>query len=282
MKNLLYRICGVMLLAAALLGTAISLAGLATVWRVEAQMVTGVQNGLDLLDRTLESTQTLLVVTESSLKRAEEDLVLLSEMSADAAATLETTTEVTTHLGDLLGKDLVAVVDETQKSLDSVKTSAKLIDDTLRLISAVPFVGAAYKPEVPLQESVEQVSASLDAVPVTLAAVQTSLLSTTSDTRSLKTDMHLLSKSLLQIKLKVSELKQVTGAYQTIVGEAQTNLKGVRGAFPTWARQASLGISLLLFWLLLSQPALLFQGLELLQRAGKAEEVMEGKGDAGT
>ncbi len=72
MKALGYRICGVMLLVAALLGVVISLAGLVVVWRVQAQVVTRVQNGLDLLDRTLDSTGTLLAVAEDSLQRAEE------------------------------------------------------------------------------------------------------------------------------------------------------------------------------------------------------------------
>ncbi|NMC81158.1 MAG: hypothetical protein GYA59_17495 [Chloroflexi bacterium] len=271
MKALGYRICGVMLLGAALLGVVISLAGLVVVWRVQAQVVTRVQNGLDLLDRTLDSTGTLLAVAEDSLQRAEEDLALLSDMSAEAGLTLETTTEVTTHLGDLLGEDLTAVVTETQKSLDTAQTSAKLIDDTLRLVSAVPFIGAAYKPEVPLQESVAEVSASLDAVPKTLAAVQSSLLSTTRDTQTLQADLGLLSENLLEIQLKMGELKQVTGSYQQILGEAQADLQNVHRDFAGWVRGASLGISLLLFWLLLSQPALLFQGLALLQRAQQKE-----------
>ena len=104
--------------------------------------------------RALDSTEDLLVVADSTLTEAEDNIALIADATKDVAETLDQTSEIATTVADAVGEEFTGVVKNTQTALGALETSAKLVDDTLSFISKVPFVGGKYSNQTPLYSSV--------------------------------------------------------------------------------------------------------------------------------
>ena len=76
---------------------------------------------------------------------------------------------------DLVGVEMVGFVNNTQTSLTSVQSSARVVDDFLGLLSSLPLIGARYKPDVPLEDSIALVKTSMDPLPDSLLKIRRDL-----------------------------------------------------------------------------------------------------------
>ena len=111
-------------------------------------------------------------MADTSLEQAEKSVALLGATIDNVANTLQTTSEMTASIAGIFGDSLGSVVSKTQQALGTMEASAKLIDDTLGFISAIPFMRVDYDPNMPLAASVADISDSLDPLPENLTAVQ--------------------------------------------------------------------------------------------------------------
>jgi len=171
-------------------------------------------------------------------------------------------------VADLLGEQLPAAIKSTQDALTSVAASAKVVDDVLAVMTAIPFVGTdKYDPEVPLQQSLEEVAASLDDIPNSLGAAQEGLTSTSGNLEGLQEDFTTMASNIGQIATSLESAQSVLVEYQLIVADLQTLAASVRQGLPEWLRLLRLAFSLVLIWLGIAQIGLLTQGWELIGRS---------------
>ncbi|MEA4909229.1 MAG: hypothetical protein GYA17_11905 [Chloroflexi bacterium] len=266
MRPFTLRLTGSLLIFAALLGAVVSISGLVALWSVQSQVVSSLTSASDLLGRTLTATGDLLNVADATLAQLEGDVDVLEATVSHLAGTIDTTTGVADSIASLVGDDLTGVVRDTQHSLDSVQSSAKLIDDTLRVITAIPFLGTRYQPEVPLETSIAEVSGSLDDMPAALRKVERSLRDASGDAQTMSADIQTLSERVAELKTNLSAARQVIAQYQDILGEAQQGVTTLQANLPGWTRTLAWSFSALLAWLLIAQAGLLTQGLELVSR----------------
>lgn len=266
MNRLAVRISGALLILAAVLGWVVSLAGLGLVWRLKQPVTENLVSSTQLLHQSMQTTGRLLVITDAALGLVEENLVITRSSLENAAAAMRTTAKFSNATAGLVGDELVDVVTETQAALDSVEKSARLVDDTLRIVTLLPLARTRYAPEQPLQKSILEVSASLEKIPPSLGEMQEGLMETSKDLLTIQADLEKLAGSLNETGEKMAEAKQVMSEYRRMVNDAGNQLVHLEQALPGVIRAIAWAATGLFIWLLISQIGLLIQGIHLLKQ----------------
>ena len=270
MKPIFSRITGLALIIAAVMGLGLSLAGLIFLGRFSSRISTNLLSTLEYLDRALAITSDGLETAESSLKAADSALGSLVSTLDGVNESLQGMDPTLTALSTLLGKGLPETIKATQDSLDSAQTSAKNIDNVLTSLSRIPFLGTlVYNPEVPLNETLGDISDSLDAIPRSLRDAKSGLDTADKNLATITSDLGNVAQSTDQIDLSIADALLVIDEYQTLVADMQKRTKDLRQELPGQLRLASLAAALLLIWLAITQIGLLAQGVEFLARGRK-------------
>jgi len=265
MKKFLARGLGVVLILTAVLGLLLSAGGVVWAWRYRPALTDRVLKGIEKIHNLAVTTNDGLVVVADALQKAKDNVVQLKTTSESVSAALTATTPVVKDVGTLVGVDMVTVVDKTRASLDSAATSARLIDDTLGIISALPLIGARYKPDVPLGVSISEISLSLAGLPDQLTKVQGQLEKTSSNLEMVAYDLQTLSGNLDQIDANLDQARLVVVRYQSNFKELQEWLDDIRQRLPVFSRNLGIALTVFCVWLALSQLGLLVQGVQLMR-----------------
>jgi len=266
MKPSLRRAAGGLLLLTAIFGWILSMTALFWVWRARQPTLELLTDTVDLLDQTLQTSSQLLDVTDTTLEMALSSLEITRVNLEDVATALRTTTQVTETTSRLIGQDLTSVVEKTQTALTSVRASALLIDDTLRIITRLPLIGARYAPEKPLGDSIAEVSSSLEEVPESLKEMGKGLSSASKDLDSIQVNLDALSSSLKKTSIQIDDAKTILSSYKAVLDNSKSGLSASKDRLVKGFAVVLWGISFFLVWLLIAQIGLALQGLDLLRR----------------
>ncbi len=233
-------------------------------------MVQTLETATDLTLRTLTTTEKVLDAAAGSLEEAQDNFTLIRGSVNEISNALTTTSSVTGQIGTLVGDELTAIIEDTQSSLKAVQSSARLIDDTLAVITMLPLIGSRYAPDMPLEQSIGKVAASLDGIPASLAEVQNELQATSQSLSALQADIEGLGSELGNVEKDLETARQAVAEYRRILDEIIRHLTAIRPALAGWVRAVAIALSILCVWVLLMQIALLLQALANSPRRGKA------------
>ncbi len=267
MKRLVMCIAGIAMVAAGVAGIILCIAGIVVLARVERIVEPVMMKQVELIDRTLATTAEGLALAETSLALAADTAASLETAVAGVGQAVGDTAPMVDSVADLLGEQLPATIRATQDTLASVATSAKLIDDILSVVTAIPLLGIeSYDPEVSLHEGLAEVAASLDEVPISLGAAQEGLTSASGNLEGLQEDFTVMADNLGQISTSLESAQSVVVRYQGTVADLQALAASVRQGLPGWLRLLHLGLSFVLIWLGIAQIGIIIQGWELIRR----------------
>ncbi len=263
MKKLVYTITGFSFSLAAALGIIVSMLGIVFVWRLVPGTTERLVNTAVFARRALDSTDELLVVADTTLTQAEDNIALIANATRDVAETLEQTSTVTTTVADAVGDEFAGVVKNTQTALGALESSAKLVDDTLSFISSLPLMGTKYSSKTPLYSSVVEINESLDEMPKTLQSLQDNLDSTAEAFTGLNKSVGVLADNVDEIETSLADAVVVVNRYQVLVDEAQVNTETIIEKLPRWVRWTAVGLTVLMVWVIAIQAGLLMFGAEM-------------------
>ena len=275
MKQTLTRLVGFVLIAGAILGLTLSVAGLVILPRVERMVTTRALAGLDLLDRTLAATADGLSVADEALGRAVDSVALLQTTTQGVSQAIGDTVPLVDTVADMMGEDLPESIRAAQTALTAAQSSAKLADDTLSLLAAVPLLGLGeYAPAVPLHTGLGHISDSLGSLPASFSQMEQGLKTSSGNLARIEGDVAGLADQIGQIDSSLAQTRSVVTQYQSVVGDLQVEVAALRDGLPRWLRWLRWGLSLGLIWLGIAQLGLLSQGLEMVRRtrAGESQE----------
>jgi uncharacterized phage infection (PIP) family protein YhgE len=268
MGRILTRLAGIALVGAGLAGIIFCVVGLFVLARVEQRVESVVTEQLELIERALATTAEGLTLAETSMEQATATLVSLSDSAGGAGQAVSGTVPTVDAVSELLGEQLPATLESTQATLNSAATNAKLVDDVLFALTTVPLLGIdQYSPDVPLEQGLRQVAASLDEFSPALIQAQDGLSSASGDLEGLGENLVVMADSISEVATSLESTQSVLTQYQDIIAELQKLLASVQESMPTWLRLLQLGLSLVLIWLGVAQLGLITQGLELIARS---------------
>lgn len=270
MKTLFNRLAGFLLLIAALGGLAFSAAGLYGVWIYKQQVSDNLVQSLDLLTASLQTTAQGLVIIEQSFGAVMGSVISVQDTLMTTVDTIETTKPMMSSLTSLLDEDLPDTIIAVQTSLDTAYESAKIIDAVLRALTI--FNRDSYNPSVPLHESLQLISTSMNDLPASFTEMEDSLRSASSQTEIIQAD-------LITVAASIADIKKSLDAYETVIQDYQDSVREVKKQINTLKRRIPKAIDLgvwaltgFLIWMAIAQLGLLTQGWELLHRKAIATE----------
>ncbi len=268
MKTLLYKVLGISLLIAALIGIAGSLAGLIITIRVQEQAAESLTGMLDLLDRTLTTTENGFEVADSALSEAIDALGSLQKTVDSVDLMMDKTLPTLKSVGELIGEKLPNTIRSTRGALTTAQTAARSVDTFLTTLSTLPLIGRviSYDPETPLNQTISDVSDSLKDTPEMLSDSQESIDQMSDSLSDISAEMDGVSGNVRSITSSAEEARSVLREYQASVSEIHREVVRIQERLPIWLRIANVGAILLFVWLALAQIAIAMQGLELLNR----------------
>ena len=285
--SLVRKLIGIALVIAAIGGLIISIAGLVLLWQVESRVTAGLQNGVELLIQTLETTSEGLVVTQQALQGSVDTISALQSTVETTATTIKSSVPLVEEINKLMGKELPNTILSTQQSLIAAQDSAMVIEGVLSTLSKIPLIGAGinYDPETPLSGALGNVAASLEDLPNSFANMKDSLTETSSNLDRYEADLTMMAASIGQIESSVAQYENVVGGYQASLDQLQSDLKRLEASLPQIVRMVMIGLTVFLVWMAIAQLGLFTQGIELItegkgrkeKRAEEEEESVEEK-----
>ncbi len=276
------RMIGILLILAAIIGLVFSIGGIIVFRQVEPNLTAGIQNTIDLLSSTLETTAQGLVVTNAALESTVQTISALEQTVQTIATTVKSSTPMVGEISKLLENELPSTINATETSLRSAQESAQVIDSLLGTLSSLPLIGASlnYDPNLPLSDALGNVASSLEDLPESLAGMQTSLADTTSNLETFEADLSVMASSIGEIENSVSQYTAVLEGYLTSIKGLQIQMKALKTNIPTYIHYMVLGITVFFVWMAIAQLGLMTQGWELLTENRAKRKELEDTAEA--
>ncbi len=262
MRTTLSRTLGALLVVAAVGGLVFSILGLVGTWRYKESITNTLLSNIKLVNDTLETTIEGLQVTQKSLDEASTSMDALKGTLDTATQTLKSTQPVIDSIADLMAQDLPETIRATQSSLDAAQESAKVIDSVLQGLSFL----IDYNPEMPLNEALEKVSASMDDLPEALVGMEDDLRETSRNLEVAQSDLALIIEAVEQIDDSLQDYKSVMVSYHTSLSSVQKQVETLQDRLPKLVNWTAWGLTAFLAWMSIAQLGLLTQGWELWSR----------------
>jgi len=268
MKTFYARIAGTTLIFTAILGVILSAGGLILTGIYATRLSATLADSLSGLSEALQVTSEALDISMSVLTEADKSLDALVKTMEGVNASLTQSKPTLDELSTLLGTDLPDTIKATQDSLNSAQTSAKNVDAVLTGLSKIPFLGSlVYNPDIPLNETLGDISDSLNGIPASLKTAQRSLDRASKNMGTVNLELDNITASTDEIRASSEDAQLVISDYQDLVSRLQTRVDEMQTSLPRSLRWLTLAFVLLLVWLGLAQIGLLVQGCQLLTQS---------------
>ncbi len=241
------------------IGLLFSLAGIILIWALKPTLVNGAFSITDIFLNVLTTTDDGLIILDSTLENATDDLSIIQTSFVTLDSTFENIATSLDNSSNLIGDDLRLTVVDSQIALSSAASSAEIIDKTLSFIAAIPFLGADYQPEVPLHTSLTQVAGTLSTVPASLDEIETSLDETASSLLLTKSNLSDLADNINDLEKDLGNAQVVLSNYRQIVAKALEKTTSFSNNFSIYLTVLFLIFSGILFWLGVAQANVLLQ-----------------------
>jgi chromosome segregation ATPase len=253
---------GLLLIATAIAGLALSAVGIAAVWRVEKSMLTDLDRTLSLLDSTLQASADGLVVAGDSLNQSMISLGTLSDTIETTGTSIHDTIPLIETMAKVTTQELPETIASTQAALESAQTSARVVDATLTMITSIPLLRTTPYQANQLGDAMGDISTSLDPIPVSLLSMEDALASTQTNLGTVQQQFSTIAGDIEAIQASLSGAQGVIDQYQGVVAALQEQVTQARSSLESTLITITWAITILLIWLGLTQIGLLTQGLE--------------------
>jgi hypothetical protein len=263
MKRFLPRLTATFLYFGSIIGLLFSVAFIALVFPIRAKLVVGLDESLALTHKGLITTSNILTTIDTTLTKVDGSLTVLVNSARDTSESLKTTSEMATSIASLVGDSFTAVINKTQTSLEVAGKTARIVDDTLAIIAAVPIIGARYEPENTLEDSINGISTSLDPMTTNLGVVRDDLKQTAEDLGGIRSSLDTLADSLEDILGSVEDTQKSTQEYLATVNTLIDKVEFIQKNFRTWLTILSVLAILFFSWMAAAQVGMMIQAKAL-------------------
>ena len=260
----LRKLLGAALSVVAIASLLVSIVAVYEVWSVRARVTQSVDGGLALLadmlttsDRALRNVDDQLVVAQDALASAEKAARNVAGMMGATRDSLKTSSSI-------VGTELPASVRATQTAIQNAQSSARLIDNVLAGLAAIPLLGIDYRPDAPLSDQLGNMARSLDRLPGLSTDLGKQIDATAAELGSAQTETTTLADTLRKSRAGFAESRAAVAEFGREVATASEMVARARDQLPAAINWIAIGLTFVLGWLTLVQIAALVLGFEWL------------------
>jgi hypothetical protein len=266
LKNPLFlRGLGTLFVISSIIGIIISLIAIGLIWIFRPKAQTSIITMINITNDTLQTTSESLILMSDVIDLATSNLNIIESTIDELDGTINSISESLDTTASLVGDDLRQTIIDTQTTLSTASTSAKLIDNTLFFLAQVPFIGVDYDPDVPLHTSLLQVSGNLEDIPVSLENMELTLSDAADGLDTLNSNMTSLSTELSQFEMDLVEANDLLTDYQKIIRDGEESIATLRENIFIYTVLFAIVFSLLVLWSLIFHLNMLVHGWQLVK-----------------
>jgi hypothetical protein len=276
-KTIMRKFIGIALIIAAVFGLILSIGGIAGIWIIKDRLAANVKNTIGMISTTIEATGSALVVADKALGNAVTSVSALENTVQTLGVTVSDTTPLLDSISKIMTEDFPSTMQATQVALSSAQNSARSIESTLRLLTAIPILPIEpYQPTVPLTDALGNLNESLNPLTESFSSMDKLLASSRGNLTMLAAQVNIISRRVGEIKTSLSEAQQVISQYQNVTSTFAAQMESVQQSIDNWIVMLTWVLTIIFIWLALTQVGLLMQGWEMVTAEGKGEvEVVE-------
>jgi hypothetical protein len=280
---MLRRILGVVMLLIGVSGVILSVVGVIIGRRIIDTVGGGLDDTLQLTTQSLDTVEDTLLLAKSTMGEVNAGLGTVHTTAVDLGQTINATRPLLDQIAEVASEDVPTSIEAVQTSLPAMIQVAAAIDDTLTTLNSfgvnqtilgVPIqfdLGVNYDPEVPFDESVSVIGASLDGLPARLRSLRIYINVADNNLETISGDIFTISEDLSHINSRLTETGPLLDDYIRIVTEANDNARRARTTIQQQLSTAKLMVTVVMIWVGLIQIAPLYLGWELLSGRRQAE-----------
>jgi methyl-accepting chemotaxis protein len=260
------RLSGGFLILLAFAGLIVTIYSLQYVLRLENMLSPKIETGFEMAGETLDLTLQALETVEGTLQTTSLNITSMRAALLTLAQSVHDASPILTSLSTVTGETLPDTITATQTSLATAQTTAKTIEDLLRLITSIPLMpGEPYNPRIPLHTSLGQIAADLNKINPQLAEMDKNLGEAKTNLKALESDIVKINLELLWITDQLTTAVEVTRQYGKLVSDLQARLETLKSQVPGWIAGISAFLVFILAWLAIYQIDLLIRGYRLVR-----------------
>ena len=260
-----FRLLGLIFVILSSLGLFLSLSGIVVTWALRPRLQSTAQALLGSIEEIVITTEKSLQILDSSIVLSQDNLVIISSTLENLEETFDNISDSLILSSSLIGDDLKLTVVDTQVAISSASSSAKLIDDTLAIIAAIPLLGARYQPDVPLNISLERVAGQMSGIPDALQNIEENMVETTANVNTLKSDISDLAGNINAFDDDLQDAQEVIADYLGTIQDLQSLINSTQNQINRYLMIMSFLISGIFILLGISQINIFMQGIIFLK-----------------
>lgn len=260
-----FRLLGLIFVILSSLGLFFSLSGIVVTWALRPRLQSTGQALLGSIEEIVITTEKSLQILDSSIVLSQDNLVIISSTLENLEETFDNISDSLILSSSLIGDDLKLTVVDTQVAISSASSSAKLIDDTLAIIAAIPLLGARYQPDVPLNISLERVAGQMSGIPDALQNIEENMVETTANVDTLKSDISDLAGNINEFDDDLQDAQEVIADYLGTIQDLQSLINSTQNQINRYLMIMSFLISGIFILLGISQINIFMQGIIFLK-----------------
>ncbi len=268
MPPLFQRFIGIVLIIGATAGLIFNIAGLFLMPRLSEGVRQQTLGTLSRLNETLITIEEGLVVVDNSLDNAGNTLDAVEITIRGVAEGIEETAPLLETMTALTGQDLPEIVANTQDSLAVAEQGAQGIEIVLGSFNSIfPLINIPYNPDVPLYQSLSNISKSLSPLVDSFVEIEKSINIAGDNLQQVSDDTITVADNLAEIDQNITDAKDVIDQFEEAVKEQKEIIISFESDANSAISWGSWAISMILFWLIIAELGLLSQGFEMVQRS---------------
>jgi ABC-type transporter Mla subunit MlaD len=275
---MLRRIIGVFMIAIALSGFVLSIAGLRLGYQLVDDVTGGIEETLQLTSQSLATVEETLLLTRGTVVQISNSISTTRQTAVDVARAVSDSQPMLEEVNQVISQDAAGSLEAVQTSLPNVVQVAANIDHTLRTLNDFQFersilgiplrfdLGIRYDPEEPFDLSLERIGDNLEGLPERLRSLEEHLDVAGENLARTGDNLYVLAADLDAINLSISGIQPLLDDYNRLAIETNDGIRQTRANLVEQMRVARLVITIIFVYIGLSQVAPLYLGLELLLR----------------
>jgi hypothetical protein len=222
--------------------------------------------------------QQTLLLAKTTTAQVTDGLDAVESAAINASQTISQTRPLLGELGQLVSRDVPDNLEAVQSAVPDMAQAAAGVDDTLTVLSDLHIeqtilgyplyfdLGIDYAPEVPFEESINQIGTGLEGIAPRLRGLQVHVDATDGSLEAIGEDMVTLSEKVQTVNRSVAGVTPLFDDYTRIVTETGERVRQARINLAWQLHAARLAVTIAMAWIGLSQIAPLYLGWSLVTR----------------
>ncbi|HSM58794.1 MAG TPA: hypothetical protein VK879_21750 [Candidatus Sulfomarinibacteraceae bacterium] len=270
------RVLGIVMVAIGLSGIILSVAGLIAGHRFVDAIGAGLQTNLTLTVESLETVKETLILTKATVRQLDQGLSAVQETADNVSVAIDDTRPLLQQASIVTTQEIPQSIEAFQEAMPALREVASTIDDTMRTLDSfnversilgIPLsfdLGVEYNPEVPFDESVDQIGESLEGVPEQLRSLEEHIDLTGRNLQAISRNVSDIARNLGAINTIITDVEPLLDDYIAIITELSDSARQSRLMLQRQMDQVKIAVTIVMVWFGLTQVAPLYLGWELL------------------